>query len=73
MASLFVTSLAFASFTLRPQMFGYLFLILTLLLMEKFRREYPSFRRSSGTCLGSGQLRCQETVPNFMPTRDQEP
>jgi len=36
-ASLFVTSLAFASFTLRPQMFGYLFLILTLLVMEKFR------------------------------------
>jgi hypothetical protein len=36
--ALFVTSLAFASFTLRPQMFGYLFLILTLLVMEKFRK-----------------------------------
>jgi hypothetical protein len=37
-ATLFLASLAFASFTLRPQMFGYLFLILTLLVMEKFRQ-----------------------------------
>jgi hypothetical protein len=37
-STLFLASLAFASFTLRPQMFGYLFLILTLLVMEKFRR-----------------------------------
>jgi len=35
---LFLASLAFASFTLRPQMFGYLFLALTLLVMEKFRQ-----------------------------------
>ena len=31
-------SLAFASFNLRPQMFGYLFLVLTLILLEHFRR-----------------------------------
>jgi hypothetical protein len=31
-------SLAFASFTLRPQMLGYLFLVLTLIALEKFRR-----------------------------------
>ena len=37
-STLFLASLAFASFTLRPQMFGYLFLILTLLVMEKFRQ-----------------------------------
>jgi hypothetical protein len=37
-SALMLASLAFASFTLRPQMFGYLFLILTLLVMEKFRR-----------------------------------
>jgi hypothetical protein len=37
-SALFLASLAFASFTLRPQMFGYLFLILTLLVMEKFRQ-----------------------------------
>src|SRR5260221_353452 len=37
-ATLFLASLAFASFTLRPQMFGYLFLILTLLVMEKYRQ-----------------------------------
>jgi hypothetical protein len=36
-SALFLASLAFASFTLRPQMFGYLFLILTLLVLEKFR------------------------------------
>ena len=35
---LFLAFLALASFTLRPQMFGYLFLILTLLMMEKYRR-----------------------------------
>ena len=37
-SALMLASLAFASFTLRPQMFGYLFLILTLLVMEKFRQ-----------------------------------
>jgi hypothetical protein len=31
-------SLAFASFNLRPQMLGYLFLILTLIALERFRR-----------------------------------
>jgi hypothetical protein len=31
-------SLAFASFNLRPQMFGYLFLVLTLIALEKFRQ-----------------------------------
>jgi hypothetical protein len=31
-------SLAFASFSLRPQMIGYLFLILVLIIMEKFRQ-----------------------------------
>lgn len=31
-------SLAFASFSLRPQMLGYLFLILVLIIVEKFRR-----------------------------------
>jgi hypothetical protein len=31
-------SLAFASFSLRPQMFGYLFLILVLIIIEKFRQ-----------------------------------
>jgi hypothetical protein len=31
-------SLAFASFNLRPQMFGYLFLILVLIILEKFRQ-----------------------------------
>ncbi len=37
-STLFLASLAFASFTLRPQMFGYLFLVLTLLVMEKYRQ-----------------------------------
>ena len=37
-STLFLASLAFASFTLRPQMFGYLFLILTLLVLEKYRQ-----------------------------------
>ena len=31
-------SLAFASFNLRPQMFGYIFLVLTLIALEKFRQ-----------------------------------
>ena len=31
-------SLAFASFNLRPQMFGYLFLVLTLIALERFRQ-----------------------------------
>jgi hypothetical protein len=34
-------SLAFASFNLRPQMFGYLFLILVLIALERFRRGKP--------------------------------
>ncbi len=33
-------SLAFASFTLRPQMFGYLYLVATLILLELFRKGY---------------------------------
>lgn len=37
-STLFLASLAFASFTLRPQMFGYLFLVLTLLVLEKSRQ-----------------------------------
>src|SRR5262249_48789649 len=37
-STLAVCSLAFASFTLRPQMFGYLLLILTLVVLEKFRQ-----------------------------------
>lgn len=37
--SLLLCSIAFASFTLRPQMFGYLFLILTLIALEQFRQE----------------------------------
>ena len=32
-------SMAFASFNLRPQMLGYLFLILTLIALERFRQE----------------------------------
>jgi hypothetical protein len=31
-------SLAYASFNLRPQMFGYLFLVLTLIALERFRQ-----------------------------------
>ena len=34
-------SLAFASFNLRPQMFGYLFLILVLIALERFRQGKP--------------------------------
>ena len=34
-------SLAYASFNLRPQMFGYLFLILTLIALERFRQGKP--------------------------------
>jgi hypothetical protein len=37
-SALFLTSLAFGNFSLRPQMFGFLFLVLTLLVMEKFRQ-----------------------------------
>ncbi len=37
-ASGLLCSLAFASFNLRPQMLGYLFLILTLIVLERFRR-----------------------------------
>jgi hypothetical protein len=37
-AALFLASLAFGNFSLRPQMFGFLFLVLTLLVMEKFRQ-----------------------------------
>jgi hypothetical protein len=36
--ALLLSSLAFLSFTLRPQMFGYLFLALTLIVLEKFRQ-----------------------------------
>jgi hypothetical protein len=37
-ASAMLCSLAFASFSLRPQMFGYLFLVLVLILLERFRQ-----------------------------------
>lgn len=37
-SALFLAALAFGNFSLRPQMFGFLFLVLTLLVMEKFRR-----------------------------------
>ncbi len=37
-ASFLLCSLAFASFSLRPQMLGYLFLILTLIVLERFRQ-----------------------------------
>jgi hypothetical protein len=37
-SALILCSLAFANFTARPQMFGYLFLVLTLIVMEKFRQ-----------------------------------
>jgi len=37
-ASFLLCSLAFASFNLRPQMFGYLFLVLTLIALELFCR-----------------------------------
>jgi len=33
-----MSTLVFLSFTLRPQMFGYLFLILVLMVLERFRR-----------------------------------
>ena len=37
-SSLVLCPIAFASFTLRPQMFGYLFLILTLIALEHWRQ-----------------------------------
>src|SRR5262245_42267978 len=37
-SALFLASLAFGNFSLRPQMFGFFFLVLTLLVMEKFRQ-----------------------------------
>lgn len=37
-AATVLCSLAFASFTLRPQMLGYLFLVLTLIALERFRQ-----------------------------------
>jgi hypothetical protein len=37
-SALLLASLAFGNFSLRPQMFGFLFLVLTLLVMEKFRQ-----------------------------------
>jgi hypothetical protein len=37
-ASLAICSIAFASFNMRPQMFGYLFLILLLIALESFRK-----------------------------------
>jgi hypothetical protein len=39
--SLVLCSLAFASFSLRPQMFGYLFIILTLIALDRFRTGQP--------------------------------
>jgi hypothetical protein len=40
-ASGLLCSLAFASFNLRPQMFGYLFLVLVLIALERFRQGKP--------------------------------
>ncbi len=40
-ASGLLCSLAFASFNLRPQMLGYLFLVLTLIAVERFRQGKP--------------------------------
>src|ERR1043166_1997160 len=37
-SALFLASLAFGHLSLRPQMFGFFFLVLTLLVMEKFRQ-----------------------------------
>jgi len=37
-SALFLASLAFGNFSLRPQMFGFFFLVLTLIVMEKFRQ-----------------------------------
>jgi hypothetical protein len=37
-AAALLCSLAFASFNLRPQMFGYLFLVLVLIALERFRQ-----------------------------------
>ncbi len=37
LSTLVLCSLAFGSFTARPQMFGYFFLVLTVLALEKFR------------------------------------
>ena len=37
-STLLLCSLAFASFNMRPQMFGYLFLLLVLIALEKFHR-----------------------------------
>ena len=41
LASGLLCSLAFASFNLRPQMLGYLFLILVLIALERFRQGKP--------------------------------
>jgi hypothetical protein len=38
-SSVVLCSLAFASFNLRPQMVGYLFLVLTLIVLERFRQD----------------------------------
>jgi hypothetical protein len=40
-ASSLLCSLALLSFTLRPQMLGYLFIILTLVVLERFRQNKP--------------------------------
>src|SRR5262249_14520050 len=37
-STLFLCSLAFASFNMRPQMIGYLFLVLVLIALEKFHQ-----------------------------------
>jgi len=39
-AAAIFSSLAFASFNLRPQMFGYLFLVLLLIVLERFRKGH---------------------------------
>jgi hypothetical protein len=40
LAAALLCSLAIASFNLRPQMFGYLFLVLTLIALERFRQGH---------------------------------
>jgi hypothetical protein len=40
-ATVVLCTLAFASFNLRPQMVGYLFLVLTLISLERFRQGKP--------------------------------
>ena len=40
-AAVLLSTFAFANFNLRPQMFGYLFLVITLIVLERFRQGHP--------------------------------